>query len=145
MARLYHPSSGHLNKEEQAYRQKMLKEVNLDNLYGASEIKDNVDWFNMGRWGDALKQTFNDAGLFLDHDQRMAKYKRVGEEVIRQSKKDPLMSYLWNREGTQEFSQIPYTVDWLEDKASAMNKNVGGLLGTIDRQNRESHAPLRWK
>jgi len=45
------------------------------------EEEQAIDWFNMSRWGDALQNTLNDAGLFLNHDQRMAKYKRVGESM----------------------------------------------------------------
>jgi hypothetical protein len=67
-------------QKEQAYRDKMLRDSNLP-VNGAGAEEDGIDWFNFGRWGEALKNTFNAAGLGLNHEQRMDKYRRVGESM----------------------------------------------------------------
>ena len=57
-----------------------LADANLP-VNGAGAEEDGIDWFNFGRWGEALKNTFNAAGLGLNHEQRMDKYRRVGESM----------------------------------------------------------------
>jgi|6_EtaG_2_1085325.scaffolds.fasta_scaffold44055_2 hypothetical protein len=68
-------------KKEKAYRDRMLRDSNLP-VNGAGTEEDGIDWFNMGRWKEALKQTLgNPQNEFIKPKEGGAGYD-VNQEAL---------------------------------------------------------------